>query len=110
MAVELIPGGVDSLSSFSGWHNEYQLAGMIEPFAYPASEWKPIQDVPNSPGDCFSSTDALYRVWSKWMDTIVGNGFYYSRLQERNAVFAWMCYLLVNVPLAVSFGCFDRQQ
>ena len=24
--------------------------------------------VPNSPGDCFSSTDTLYRVWSQRMD------------------------------------------
>ena len=24
--------------------------------------------VPNSPGDCFGTTDALYRLWSQWMD------------------------------------------
>ena len=33
-----------SLSSFWGRQNEYQLAGMIEPFEYPVSESRPIQD------------------------------------------------------------------
>ena len=39
LAVELIAGGIDSLSSFQGQQNEYQLAGMIEPIEYPVSEW-----------------------------------------------------------------------
>ena len=34
LAVELIPGGVDSAC----WHNEYQLATLIEPFKYPVLE------------------------------------------------------------------------
>ena len=43
--VELIPGGVDAVchpSEVGKMSN--QLAGMIEPFKYPASEWRPIQD------------------------------------------------------------------
>ena len=40
IAVELIPGGVDSPCRPSDdGKNEYQLAGMIEPFEYPVSEW-----------------------------------------------------------------------
>ena len=34
-AVEIIPGGVDCLSSFRGLRNECQLAGR-----YPVSEWR----------------------------------------------------------------------
>ena len=40
LAVELIPGGVDSpCHPPKVGINEYQLAGMIEPFEYSVSEW-----------------------------------------------------------------------
>ena len=69
LAVELIPGGFDSACHPSeGGKNEYQLAGMIEPFEYPASEWRLSRIVSSSPGDCFGSTDALHRVWSQCMN------------------------------------------
>ena len=38
-----------SLSSFRGWQNEYQLAGMIEPLEYHVLEWRPIQDCAQLP-------------------------------------------------------------
>ena len=46
-AVELIPGAVDSAchpSKVSKMSTSILLAGMIEPFEYPASEWRPVQD------------------------------------------------------------------
>ena len=45
LAVELIPGGVDSACHPSDVGKiEYQLAEMIEPFEYLASEWRLVQD------------------------------------------------------------------
>ena len=50
LAVELIPGGVDSACHPSEvGESEYQLAGMIEPLEYPVSEWWPIQDCAKQP-------------------------------------------------------------
>ena len=61
-AVELIPGGVDCLSSFRSRKNECQLAGIL------CRSGDLSRIVPNSQGDCFGSTNALHRVWSQWMD------------------------------------------
>ena len=67
-AVELIPGGFDSAYHPSEVSKkEYQLAGIL------SRSGDPSRIVPNSPGDCLGSTDALHRVWSHWMDGIVGS-------------------------------------
>ena len=49
-AIELIPGGVDCLSSFRGRQNEYQLAGIL------CQSGDPSRIVANSQGDYLSST------------------------------------------------------
>ena len=44
-AIKLIPGGVDSAYHPSEVGKmSTGLLGMIEPFEYPASEWRPVQD------------------------------------------------------------------
>ena len=50
------------LSSFWGRQNECQLAGIL------CRSGDPSKIVPNSPGDCLGSTNALHRVWCQWMD------------------------------------------
>ena len=55
-AVELIPGGVDCLSSFRGQQNEYQPAGIL------CRSGDLSRIVPNSQGDLLGSTNALHRV------------------------------------------------
>ena len=49
-------------SSFWGWQNECQLAGIL------CWSGDPSRIVPNSQGDCLGSTNALHRVWSQWTD------------------------------------------
>ena len=66
-AVELIPGGVDWLSSFRGRQNECQLAGIL------CQNGDPSRIMPNSQGDCLSSTNALHRVWSQSLSSVLGD-------------------------------------
>ena len=62
-AVELIRGGVDSACHPSeAGKNECQHAGVL------SRSGDPSRIVPNSQGDCLSSTNTLHRVWSRWMD------------------------------------------
>ena len=62
-AVELIESGVDSACHPSEVRkNECQLAGLL------CWSRDPSRIVPNSPGDCLGSTNALHKVWSQWMD------------------------------------------
>ena len=59
-AVELIPGGVNSACHPSEVGKmSAQLAGILR------RSGDPSRIVPNSQGDCLSSTDALHRVWSQ---------------------------------------------
>ena len=63
VAVELIPGGVDSACHPSEVSkDEYQHAGRL------CWSGGPSMIVSNSQGDYFGSTNALHRVWSRWMD------------------------------------------
>ena len=67
LAVELTPGGVDSARHPS----EVGKMGAI--LCHPVSgilcqSGDPSRIVPNSQGDCLSSTNVLHRVWSQWMD------------------------------------------
>ena len=50
------------LSFFWGWQNKYQLAGIL------CLSGDLSRIVPNSPGNCLGSTNALHRVWSWWLD------------------------------------------
>jgi len=49
-------------SSFRGWQNECQLAGIL------CWSGDLSRIVPNSQGDCLNRTNALHRGWSRWMD------------------------------------------
>ena len=63
LAVELIPGGVDSDCHPSEVSkNECQLSGIL------CRSGDPSRIVPNSQRGCFGSTNALHRLWSQWMD------------------------------------------
>ena len=53
--------GQSKLSSFWGWQNECQLAGI----GILCRSGDPSRIVSNSQGDCLSSTNALQRVWSQ---------------------------------------------
>ena len=65
LSVELIPGGVDSACHPS------EVGKMSTSFAgILCQSGGPSRIVPNSPGDCLSSTNALCRVWSQWMDGV----------------------------------------
>ena len=61
-AVELIPGGVDSACHPS------EVGKMSASMLLYRRSGDPSRIVSNSQGDCLGSTDALYRIWSQWMD------------------------------------------
>ena len=62
-AVELRPGGVDSACHPSeAGKNEYQLARIL------CRSGDPSRIMPDSPGNCLGSTNALHRECSQWMD------------------------------------------
>ena len=59
-AVESIPGGVNSACHPS------EVGKMSASLLVYCGD--PSRIVPNSQGDCLSSTNALHRGWSQWMD------------------------------------------
>ena len=63
LAVELIPGGVNSTCHPSVVS---KMSASFPSILCWSGHLSRI--VPNSQGDCFGSTNALHRVWSRWMD------------------------------------------
>ena len=59
LAVELIPGGVESA---------YRPSKVSKMSAILCWSGDMPRIVPNSQGNCFGSTNAQHRVWSQWMD------------------------------------------
>ena len=64
LAVELIPGRVDSACHPS------EVGKMSASMLVYCWSGDPSRIVSNSQGVCFGSTNALHRVWSRWMDAI----------------------------------------
>ena len=68
-AVELIPGGVDSACHPSEVGKmRTSLLGWLSHLSILHQSGEPSMIVPNRKGDCFGSTNALQRVWSRWID------------------------------------------
>ena len=67
-AVNLIPGGIDSVCHPSKVSKmSTSLLERLSHLSILRRSGDTSRNVPNSPGDCFGSTDALYRVWSQWI-------------------------------------------
>ena len=68
-AIELVPGGIDLARHPSEVGKmSSSLRGCLSQSSVLHRSGDPSRIVPNNPGDCFTSTDALYRLWSQWMD------------------------------------------
>ena len=68
-AIELIPGGVDSACHPTEvGKTSTSLLGRSNHLSILRRSGDPSRIVPNSQGDCFGSSNALHRVWSRWMD------------------------------------------
>uniref|UniRef100_UPI00358E11DE uncharacterized protein n=1 Tax=Myxine glutinosa TaxID=7769 RepID=UPI00358E11DE len=63
-----------------GRPNEYKLTRMNEPFEYPASEWRPVQDCAKSPRNCYGSPKHLEM--QKGVLIIVITGMRYSEADD----------------------------
>ena len=72
-AVEVTPGGVDSACHPSEVGKmSTSLLGWLSHSSILCRSGAQSRIAPNSPGDCFGSTDAMYRVWPPWMEWMSG--------------------------------------
>ena len=75
-SIELATGGLQVVRTSQRWSKENgctwaQYGTSLQRSSHSSIQrWSgdPSRIVPNSQGDCFRSTNALYRVWSQWMD------------------------------------------